>query len=173
MPKSWILDLILSWANSGDFIGTSHIMKTHIRRYKMSSTELWPGKGLCGSYLYDWGTFSPGICLGVFKQFCRFLLLTEIEYSINLSNTIRYPPLSYTEQLCTYVHILFQFSLRERGWGNYRSQSCVENTNMTECAQEIGYLQSINSLCIELKKMPLITFLNTFLEDEDSSLVLV
>jgi hypothetical protein len=25
------------------------------------------------------------------------------------------------------------------------SQSSVENTNMTECSQEIGYLQSINS----------------------------
>jgi hypothetical protein len=29
--------------------------------------------------------------------------------------------------------------------GEYRSQSWVENTNMTECTQEIGYLQSINS----------------------------
>ncbi len=27
----------------------------------------------------------------------------------------------------------------------YRSQSWVENTNMTECSHEIGYLQSINS----------------------------
>jgi hypothetical protein len=26
-----------------------------------------------------------------------------------------------------------------------RSQSWVENTNVTECTQEIGYLQSINS----------------------------
>ena len=34
----------------------------------------------------------------------------------------------------------------ERGnRGEYRSQSWVENTNMTECTQEIGYLQSINS----------------------------
>jgi hypothetical protein len=33
----------------------------------------------------------------------------------------------------------------ERGiTGEYRSQSWVENTNMTECTQEIGYLQSIN-----------------------------
>jgi hypothetical protein len=29
--------------------------------------------------------------------------------------------------------------------GEYRSQSWVENTNMTECTQEIGCLQSINS----------------------------
>ncbi len=33
----------------------------------------------------------------------------------------------------------------ERGnRGEYRSYSCVENTNMTECTQEIGYLQSTN-----------------------------
>jgi hypothetical protein len=37
---------------------------------------------------------------------------------------------------------------RERGnRGEYRShsQSWVENTNMTECTQDIGYLQSINT----------------------------
>jgi hypothetical protein len=37
---------------------------------------------------------------------------------------------------------------REEERGNteeYRSQSWVENTNMTEFTQEIGYLQSINS----------------------------
>jgi hypothetical protein len=28
----------------------------------------------------------------------------------------------------------------ERCKGEYRSQSWVENTNMTECAQELGYL---------------------------------
>jgi hypothetical protein len=34
----------------------------------------------------------------------------------------------------------------ERGKkGEYRSQSLFENTNMTECTQEIGYLQSIDS----------------------------
>jgi hypothetical protein len=34
----------------------------------------------------------------------------------------------------------------ERGnRGEYRSQSWVDNTNMTECTQETGYLQSINS----------------------------
>jgi hypothetical protein len=34
----------------------------------------------------------------------------------------------------------------ERGnRGEYRSQSWVENNNKTECPQEIGYLQSINS----------------------------
>jgi hypothetical protein len=34
----------------------------------------------------------------------------------------------------------------ERGkTGDHRSQSWVENTNMSECTQEIGYLQSINS----------------------------
>jgi hypothetical protein len=34
----------------------------------------------------------------------------------------------------------------ERGnTGEYRSQSWVENTNMTECTQEIGYLQTVNS----------------------------
>jgi hypothetical protein len=35
----------------------------------------------------------------------------------------------------------------ERGnRGEYRSQSWVENTNMTECTQEIGYLQSITMI---------------------------
>jgi hypothetical protein len=34
----------------------------------------------------------------------------------------------------------------ERGnRGEHRLQSWVENTNMTECTQKIGYLQSINS----------------------------
>jgi hypothetical protein len=34
----------------------------------------------------------------------------------------------------------------ERGnTGEYRSQNWVENTNMTECTLEIGYLQSISS----------------------------
>jgi hypothetical protein len=34
----------------------------------------------------------------------------------------------------------------ERGnRGEYRSQNWVENANMSECTQEIGYLQSINS----------------------------
>ncbi len=31
----------------------------------------------------------------------------------------------------------------------------------------IGYLQRVNSLCVELEKMPLITFWGTFLEDDD------
>jgi hypothetical protein len=30
--------------------------------------------------------------------------------------------------------------------GEYRSQSWVENTNMTECTQEIGYLQPRRSM---------------------------
>jgi hypothetical protein len=38
---------------------------------------------------------------------------------------------------------------REKGGGgntgDYRSLNWVKNTNMTECTQEIGYLQSINS----------------------------
>ncbi len=58
---------------------------------------------------------------------------------------------------------------REGERGNraeYRSQSWVENTNMTECSQEIGYLQSYN-LCVELGKMPLITFWSEYLEEDD------
>jgi hypothetical protein len=48
------------------------------------------------------------------------------------------------------------YSHRERGNGEPetkgegqqdRSQSWVENTNMAECLQKIGYLQSINSVC--------------------------
>jgi len=47
--------------------------------------------------------------------------------------------------------------LNQREWerghrGEYRSQSWVENIKMTECTQEIGYLQSINSLCVELEQ---------------------
>jgi hypothetical protein len=48
---------------------------------------------------------------------------------------------------CTYSHIIWgrgELSQREGESGN-RLQNRVENTNMTECAQEIGYLQSINS----------------------------
>jgi hypothetical protein len=34
----------------------------------------------------------------------------------------------------------------ERGYrGEYRPQSWVDNTNIIECTQEIGYLQSVNS----------------------------
>ncbi len=50
--------------------------------------------------------------------------------------------------------------------GEYKSQSWDESTNMTDLTQEyVGYLQSINSLCVELEKMPLITFWSKFLED--------
>jgi hypothetical protein len=41
-----------------------------------------------------------------------------------------------------------ELNQREGERGNrveYRSQSLVENTNMIECTQEIGYLQSKNS----------------------------
>jgi hypothetical protein len=34
---------------------------------------------------------------------------------------------------------------REAEREEFRSQGWVKNTNMTECTQEIGYLQSINS----------------------------
>ncbi len=56
-----------------------------------------------------------------------------------------------------YTRIQYTYSQREGGRelnqregeranrGEYRSQSWVENTNVTECMQEIGYLQSINS----------------------------
>jgi hypothetical protein len=55
--------------------------------------------------------------------------------------------------------------------GEYRLQSRVENTIMTECTQEIGYLQSINSLCVGLKELTLITFWNKLFEYGDSSIV--
>jgi hypothetical protein len=62
---------------------------------------------------------------------------------------------------------------RERGnRGEYKSQSGIENTKMTECTQEIGYLQSINSQCVELEKMPLITFRSKYLGDNDRSVVI-
>jgi hypothetical protein len=42
---------------------------------------------------------------------------------------------------------------------------------MTECMQEIGFLQSIISMCVELEKMPLITLWKKFLGDDNSSVV--
>ncbi len=44
-----------------------------------------------------------------------------------------------------------------------RSQSWVENTNKTECSQEIGYLQSINSD----KHLPQSLFTGQFFLDDD------
>jgi hypothetical protein len=41
-----------------------------------------------------------------------------------------------------------ELNQREEERGNkeeYRSKSWVEDSNMTECTQDIGYLQSINS----------------------------
>jgi hypothetical protein len=62
-----------------------------------------------------------------------------------------HPPPLYT--LCTYSHREGgeggELNQRERERGNrgyYRSQSWVEKTKMTECTQEIGYLQYINSV---------------------------
>ncbi len=54
--------------------------------------------------------------------------------------------------------------MNQREWergdrGEYRSQAVSKNTNRTECTQEIGYLQSVKSLCVELEKTPLITFI--------------
>ncbi len=85
----------------------------------------WPRKRLCGSCLLVW-----------------------------VSNINRSPP----PLLTVYVHVLIHRGKGKRGSveperrerGNrrdYRSQSRVENTNMTECTQGNGYLQSINSLC--------------------------
>jgi hypothetical protein len=54
-----------------------------------------------------------------------------------------------------------ELNQREGVRGNrlvYRSQSCVESTNVTECTQEIGYLQSINSD----KHLPQSTFTGQF-----------
>jgi hypothetical protein len=64
------------------------------------------------------------------------------------------PPFLYT----VYVYAVYLFTQvgggggelnqREGERGNrgvYRLLSWVENTNMTECTQDIGYLQSINS----------------------------
>jgi hypothetical protein len=46
--------------------------------------------------------------------------------------------------------------------GEYRSQSWVENTNMTKCTQEIGYLQSINSD----KHLPQSLYRSIFLDND-------
>jgi hypothetical protein len=42
---------------------------------------------------------------------------------------------------------------------------------MTECTQNIGYLQSINSLCVELENVSLLTFWSKILGDDFSSIV--
>ncbi len=50
--------------------------------------------------------------------------------------------------MSSYIYIYLNGRGREEERGNrtrYRSQSWVENTNMTECTQESGYLQYINS----------------------------
>jgi hypothetical protein len=64
-----------------------------------------------------------------------------------------YPSPAYT----LYIYFIqYTYSHREGGEGNqregergnseeHRSHSWVENTNMTECTQEIGYLQSTKS----------------------------
>jgi hypothetical protein len=73
-----------------------------------------------------------------------------------VSNTVRYPSLpSYT--LYTYIYSTFSWdegegvvvNQREGERGNrgkYRSKNWAENTSMTDCTQEIGYLQSITVL---------------------------
>jgi hypothetical protein len=46
-----------------------------------------------------------------------------------------------------------ELNQREGERGN-RSKSLLENTNMTECTQEIGYLQSINPTYKHLSQLP-------------------
>jgi hypothetical protein len=65
-------------------------------------------------------------------------------------------PVAHTHCIGVYVQYTVLVHTRKRGMGlnqregergntgEYRCQSWVENTNMTECTQEIGYLQSIN-----------------------------
>ncbi len=54
-----------------------------------------------------------------------------------------------------------ELNQREGERGN-RSQSLLENTYMTECTQEIGYLQSINSA----KNLQQSSFTGNFLDDD-------
>ncbi len=111
-----------------------------------------------------------GFCLGVLQQFCRFWIWSDTHSSVKLlqnmlSNTTNIPPpprythcnriyFLYTH-ICTYSHRKGgRVEPERRGEGNrgeFRSQSWFEYTNMTECTQETGYLQSINSV-FELEK---------------------
>ncbi len=120
----------------------------------MTSSEKWPGKGLCGSSL-SYGDPPPP------------------------------RPLSHTLYCTVYIRVRMYIYLFTQGRegvlnqgegergnrGEYKSQSWFENTNMTECTQEIRFLQSLNSPCVELEKMPLITFWSKLLGADDSSIV--
>jgi hypothetical protein len=69
----------------------------------------------------------------------------------------RRPRTPYSPPYTLFTCIQYTYSHRGGGEGELnqrkgkkgnkgnRSQRWVENTNMTECSQEIGYLQSINS----------------------------
>jgi hypothetical protein len=85
------------------------------------------------------------------------------------------PPPPYT-MYSVYVYTLYIIQARGRGagelsqregesgngnTGEYRSQSWIKNTIMTECTQDIGYLQSINSV----KHLPQGPFTGQFLYD--------
>ncbi len=83
---------------------------------------------------------------------CRHLVFAAGVYLSEAQNHITPPPLTH----CRRVYGVLIHRGREegrveperRGEGNrgaYRYQSWVKNTSMTECPQETGYLQSINS----------------------------
>ncbi len=100
----------------------------------------WPVKGLYGRCLSVWGPITP------------------------------YSPLHtiYVDTVYLFTHgrggggKLNQRS-EEGQQGKYRSQSWVENTNMTECTQEIAYLKSINSD----KPLPRSPFTGSIFLDDD------
>jgi hypothetical protein len=91
-----------------------------------------------------------------------------------------YPPPSHTTVYIREVHVLIHtgkgggvvLNQREGKRGNrVRITKMGQNTSMTECTQKIGYLQSINSLCVELENVPLITFWSKILGEDDNSIV--
>ncbi len=93
-------------------------------------------------------------CCHLKKLSCKGTL-RQVFICLRLFQQNPIPPPPYT--LYTYLQYTYSHGgggeggeLNQREWervnrGEYGSQSWVENTNMTECTQDIGCLQSINS----------------------------
>jgi hypothetical protein len=94
--------------------------------------------------------------LGVVEKFRRFRIWSDTECKTPAENGLQQDSTpSIPSQPHTVRTYILYFDKREKGSSNqregkrgnsgeYRSQNWVLNTKMTECTQEIGYLQSIH-----------------------------